>query len=65
MATWLTFTGIIVTVESDEITPHDEVAALARKKFLDRVASGVVDATEVGVGEIEIMSSGIKLEGKK
>lgn len=37
MANYITFTGAMVTVEAPAGTPGQEVAAMARKAFLDQL----------------------------
>lgn len=62
MATWLTFTGMTIMVESDKDTPKHEIASLARKEFIERVQAGLFKLTDVGVTDIEVMSSEIFMD---
>jgi hypothetical protein len=54
MAKWLSFAGVIITVEAPGSTPEHEVAALARSEFLRQLQDGPpVLLEDVGVGDIQ------------
>ena len=54
MVKWLSFAGVLITVEAPEGTPEQDVAALARFQFLQQLQEGPpVLPEDVGVSDIQ------------
>jgi len=56
MAKWLSFAGVIVTVDAPADTPEQEIAARSRSQMLERLGdNSTIQPHDIGVGEIQIL----------
>ena len=54
MVKWLSFAGVLITVEAPQGTPEHVVAALAREKLLGQLGEGsAIRAEDIGVSDIQ------------